>query len=84
MDNLTPEEMKTLIQESLSNVLSERARIDQETHAIQHQWIAVQMEKEKVSIDFRRAMIKGASQWLMLGVLTALATRIWTGHWPQL
>lgn len=77
-DTITKDDLKL----ALSEVLEERRTVEAETHAMHHTWIEAQIQKDRERIEMYAALKKAAATWLMIGILTALATKIWTGHWP--
>lgn len=72
------------LKEVLNEIFEERTRIDSETHAKQHEWVAMRIVADRERIEFYKTVRSSIVQWSVLGILGALATRIWSGHWPTI
>lgn len=57
------------IESALNRVLDERNRVDAETHAVHHQWVGIQIDKEQR----RKAIIDGIAKTAIGGGVLAAA-----------
>ncbi|SMF96035.1 hypothetical protein SAMN02949497_3415 [Methylomagnum ishizawai] len=63
--------LQTLVREAVGEVLDQRARIDQETHADHHAWIQAKIEAEKERAEAWRDIRRTALGWAVTAVLGA-------------
>ena len=86
MTGLSREELKTV----LGEIFEERSRIESEKHCEHHEWIQLQIEKERARIKRMeewtgtiRTVRKRILEWSLYALFFAIATKIVTGHWPD-
>lgn len=72
-------EIQKVVEDTINHVLNERNRIDQETHSAHHEWIRMQMEREKKKIEMYERIGTFDSQWAILAILGVILTWV-TGH----
>ena len=74
-------EMEALAHE-ISKEMKSRFSIPSELHKSQHDWIQVQIEREKCRHEACQALTRSVIQWSVLGILGALAYFFSHGKWP--
>jgi hypothetical protein len=67
----------------LEEIFEERAKIDSQVHADQHQWLTLKIEQEQDRKDMYKELTKAIIQWSVFGLLGGILYWFQTGHWPQ-
>ena len=70
--------------EIMEEIFDRRSRMSPEIHFKQHQWLEAKMEKDLKLAKLFDSLAKTLLQWSVVGIATALTTRLITGHWPSL
>lgn len=64
---------------AIRDVLDERSKMPSEEHRSHHEWVALQIERQRARRAFWEAMLAKSLPAMLVSLLAALAT--WSWHW---
>lgn len=79
MDSRQIEEAVT---KAVTAIFESQRPVEATLHAKHHAWIDRQIARDDERIALYKELRKQAATFLMVGLIGAIATRLWTGHWP--